>query len=37
MCEVVETAPAVSTLKVGDQVVVPFPIACCHCGPAIAA
>ncbi|MDT7595209.1 MAG: hypothetical protein QOJ06_755 [Pseudonocardiales bacterium] len=32
MGEVVETGAAVSTLKVGDRVVVPFPIACGSCG-----
>jgi len=32
MGEVVETGPAVTRLKVGDRVVVPFPIACGHCG-----
>jgi len=32
MGEVVETGSAVTTLKVGDRVVVPFPIACGHCG-----
>jgi threonine dehydrogenase-like Zn-dependent dehydrogenase len=32
MGEVVETGPAVTTLKVGDRVVVPFPIACGNCG-----
>jgi threonine dehydrogenase-like Zn-dependent dehydrogenase len=32
MGEVVETGSAVSTLKVGDRVVVPFPIACGNCG-----
>jgi threonine dehydrogenase-like Zn-dependent dehydrogenase len=32
MGEVVETGAAVSTLKVGDRVVVPFPIACGGCG-----
>jgi threonine dehydrogenase-like Zn-dependent dehydrogenase len=31
MGEVVETGPAVSKLKVGDRVVVPFPIACGAC------
>jgi threonine dehydrogenase-like Zn-dependent dehydrogenase len=31
MGEVVETGPAVTTLKVGDRVVVPFPIACGNC------
>ncbi len=32
MGEVVETGPAVDTLKVSDRVVVPFPIACGNCG-----
>jgi threonine dehydrogenase-like Zn-dependent dehydrogenase len=32
MGEVVETGKSVSKLKVGDRVVVPFPIACGHCG-----
>src|SRR5579871_228538 len=31
MGEVVETGPEVHNLKVGDRVVVPFPIACGHC------
>ncbi|WP_436757419.1 zinc-dependent alcohol dehydrogenase [Streptosporangium sp. V21-05] len=31
MGEVVEVGPKVSTLKVGDRVVVPFPIACGNC------
>jgi threonine dehydrogenase-like Zn-dependent dehydrogenase len=31
MGEVVETGPAVKKLKVGDRVVVPFPIACGQC------
>jgi threonine dehydrogenase-like Zn-dependent dehydrogenase len=31
MGEVVEVGPRVSTLKVGDRVVVPFPIACGNC------
>jgi len=31
MGEVVETGPHVGNLKVGDRVVVPFPIACGHC------
>jgi threonine dehydrogenase-like Zn-dependent dehydrogenase len=31
MGEVVETGPAVKNLKVGDRVVVPFPIACGAC------
>jgi threonine dehydrogenase-like Zn-dependent dehydrogenase len=31
MGEVVEVGPAVSNLKVGDRVVVPFPIACGAC------
>ena len=31
MGEVVEVGPAVSTLSVGDRVVVPFPIACGGC------
>jgi threonine dehydrogenase-like Zn-dependent dehydrogenase len=32
MGEVVEVGPEVSKLRVGDRVVVPFPIACGHCG-----
>jgi threonine dehydrogenase-like Zn-dependent dehydrogenase len=32
MGEIVETGPAVQNLKVGDRVVVPFPIACGACG-----
>jgi threonine dehydrogenase-like Zn-dependent dehydrogenase len=32
MGEVVEIGPDVRNLKVGDRVVVPFPIACGHCG-----
>ena len=32
MGEVVEVGPAVRNLKVGDRVVVPFPIACGACG-----
>ena len=32
MGEVVEIGPAVTTPKVGDRVVVPFPIACGNCG-----
>jgi threonine dehydrogenase-like Zn-dependent dehydrogenase len=32
MGEVVETGAAVSSVKVGDRVVVPFPIACGNCG-----
>ncbi|MBV8933493.1 MAG: alcohol dehydrogenase catalytic domain-containing protein, partial [Kutzneria sp.] len=32
MGEVVEIGSAVTTLKVGDRVVVPFPIACGGCG-----
>jgi threonine dehydrogenase-like Zn-dependent dehydrogenase len=32
MGEVVEAGPEVSNLKVGDRVVVPFPIACGNCG-----
>ncbi|MGN6393565.1 MAG: zinc-dependent alcohol dehydrogenase [Gemmatimonadales bacterium] len=32
MGEVVEIGPAVKNLKVGDRVVVPFPIACGACG-----
>ncbi len=31
MGEVVETGPAVKNLKVGDRVVVPFPISCGNC------
>ncbi|MEU8382829.1 zinc-dependent alcohol dehydrogenase [Streptosporangium sp. NPDC048865] len=31
MGEVVEVGPKVSTLKIGDRVVVPFPIACGNC------
>src|SRR5436190_10049360 len=31
MGEVVETGPEVSNLKIGDRVVVPFPIACGAC------
>ncbi|WP_029009236.1 zinc-dependent alcohol dehydrogenase [Azospirillum halopraeferens] len=31
MGEIVETGREVKTLKVGDRVVVPFPIACGHC------
>jgi threonine dehydrogenase-like Zn-dependent dehydrogenase len=31
MGEVVQTGSAVTTLKKGDRVVVPFPIACGHC------
>ena len=31
MGEVVETGRAVKELKVGDRVVVPFPIACGQC------
>src|ERR687886_1962929 len=31
MGEVVEVGPAVKNLKVGDRVVVPFPIACGDC------
>lgn len=31
MGEVVDVGPAVKNLKVGDRVVVPFPIACGHC------
>src|SRR5690242_16342962 len=31
MGEVVEVGSAISNLKVGDRVVVPFPIACGHC------
>jgi len=31
MGEVVEIGPKVSRLKVGDRVVVPFPISCGHC------
>src|SRR3954462_9296733 len=32
MGEVVELGPAVKNLKLGDRVVVPFPIACGACG-----
>ena len=32
MGEVVELGPGVSNLKIGDRVVVPFPIACGRCG-----
>jgi threonine dehydrogenase-like Zn-dependent dehydrogenase len=32
MGEVVELGPAVENLKIGDRVVVPFPIACGACG-----
>src|SRR3982751_6375108 len=32
MGEVVEVGPDVNRLRVGDRVVVPFPIACGHCG-----
>ena len=31
MGEVVETGSAVANLRIGDRVVVPFPIACGHC------
>src|SRR5436190_22652184 len=31
MGDVVEVGPEVRSLKVGDRVVVPFPIACGHC------
>src|SRR5689334_16493296 len=31
MGEVVEVGPEVKSLKIGDRVVVPFPIACGHC------
>src|SRR5437763_10004614 len=31
MGEVVEGGPEVKNLKVGDRVVVPFPISCCNC------
>jgi threonine dehydrogenase-like Zn-dependent dehydrogenase len=31
MGEVVEVGPEVKNLKIGDRVVVPFPIACGHC------
>ena len=31
MGEIVETGPAVKNLKVGDRVIVPFPIACGNC------
>ena len=33
MGEVVEVGSEVKNLKVGDRVVVPFPIACGDCGP----
>src|ERR687894_171999 len=33
MGEVVEVGPDVKNLRVGDRVVVPFPIACGNCGP----
>jgi threonine dehydrogenase-like Zn-dependent dehydrogenase len=33
MGEVVEVGKGVGNLKVGDRVVVPFPIACGNCGP----
>jgi threonine dehydrogenase-like Zn-dependent dehydrogenase len=33
MGEVVEVGPGVNNLKVGDRVVVPFPIACGNCSP----
>src|SRR3712207_1629006 len=33
MSEVVETGRGVSNLKVGDRVVVPFPISCGNCWP----
>jgi threonine dehydrogenase-like Zn-dependent dehydrogenase len=33
MGEVVEVGPEVKNLRVGDRVVVPFPIACGVCGP----
>jgi threonine dehydrogenase-like Zn-dependent dehydrogenase len=33
MGEVIETGTGVSTLRKGDRVVVPFPIACGHCEP----
>ena len=33
MGEVMEIGPDVKKLKVGDRVVVPFPIACGHCDP----
>ena len=33
MGEVMEVGPEVKNLKVGDRVVVPFPIACGNCGP----
>src|SRR5579884_3690001 len=31
MAEVIEVGPQVQKLKVGDRVVVPFPISCGHC------
>ena len=33
MGEVIETGTAVTNLRKGDRVVVPFPIACGHCDP----
>src|SRR6478735_11731352 len=33
MGEVVEVGSGVSNLKAGDRVIVPFTIACGHCGP----
>ena len=33
MGEVVELGPSVKNLAIGDRVVVPFTIACGHCGP----
>jgi threonine dehydrogenase-like Zn-dependent dehydrogenase len=35
MGEVVEVGPAVTTLRIGDRVVVPFPIACGACEPCL--
>jgi threonine dehydrogenase-like Zn-dependent dehydrogenase len=36
MGEVVETGPEVKNVKVGDRIVVPFPIACGACGACLA-
>ena len=35
MGEVVDVGPDVNNLKVGDRVVVPFPIACGNCTPCL--